>query len=510
MRYWLVGLAVIVGVAVGAPVARAQTGAAPAPVSVTIEQERAVLDKALAAARAGDAQAVDVGVTALLAADTFPQLTAQEQHTALVLAAAAKLDLGDPKAGLIFLRRVTALFQPLKDDWHLRLTAAYRAGDADDAVLSLETIARRWPVSLDEVRDGAVLRLVREVETIPGGPDRKFSLLEALYQANWTPADAFLLADRQWRDLAEAMIERGQINRAGAVAENISGPYALIEMRADRRFDAVIDRDAPRFEAEVVAARRLDLMRIAAAEQPGRLTGVNAVAGMLLQTRRTTEALALLDDALARASAPRAPYVDADEELAWTMDYRARSLVQTGRFDDAVAQWRTAAERPEQGHPNVSQTINLANLYTLLGRYEEAVTTVSEAISRDPSPFGRMLALGIRACALHGAGDRTGSARDLAELRAHQADSPSALEEAYLCTGALDAAAQLYVQRLADPEQRGAALAELQDYVRPPAATPAQQERERRRLAVRARHDVRAALARVGRVERYNLLPIAG
>ena len=518
MRQWLVGLAAVAGVAAGGPAAHAQTASPPAPaaaspavpIPTSAEQVRALLDKALGDARGGDARAVDAEVTAVLAAPNLSSLNAQEQHAAMLLAGAAKLDLGEPQAALVVLRRITALFQPLQGDWHLRLTAAYRAGDIDDAALCLETIARKWPVSLDEVRDAAVFRLTRDVAAVPGGPERKFSLLEALYSANWRPTDAFLSADRQWRELAQLMIDRGQINRAGAVAETVVGPYALIEMRADRRFDAVIDRDAVRFEAEAAAARRLETLEIAAAEQPYRLSGVNAVAGVLIQTRRTTEALKLLDQTLAQAASPDAVFIDAQEELAWTMDYRARALVQLGRFDDAVAQWRAAAARPERGQPNVSQTLNLASLYADLGRPGEADATAGEALKRGLSPYGQMQAEAVRACALHAAGDRAGSAEALGYLRAHQKDSTPALQDALLCTGALDEAAGLYKARLADPDQRAAALAELQDYVRPPAATPLQQETARRRLAVRARPDVRAAIARVGRVERYNLLPMSG
>jgi tetratricopeptide (TPR) repeat protein len=510
MRRWLLGLAAIAGVAVGGPVARAQAWPVAIASPQSLAEERVALDKALADARGRDAKLVDAEITAVLAAPSYPSLGAAEQHASLLLAGAARLDLDDPKAALVFLRRVTALFQPLKGDWHLRLTAAYRAGDIDDSALCLETIARRWPVSLDEVRDATVFRVTREVASVPGGPERKFSLLEALYGANWRPSDAFLSADRQWRELAQLMIDRGQLNRAGAVAETVAGPYALIEMRADRRFDPVIDREAPRFEAAAAAARRLETLQVAAADQPYRLSGLNAVAGVLIETRRTTEALKLLDDTLARATAADASFIDAGEELAWTMDYRARALVQLGRFDDAVAQWRAAAGRSEGGRPNVSQTINLASLYLDLGRAGEAAAVAGQALERDLSPFGAMQAQGVLACALQRAGDRVGAARALAYLRRREADAPPALQEALLCMGALDEAARLYVARLDDPERRAQALVELQDYVRPPAATPVQNAREMRRLTVRARPEVRAAIARVGRIERYNLLPMAG
>jgi tetratricopeptide (TPR) repeat protein len=465
----------------------------------------------MASARAGDLQAVDAGVQTLLAAPPYAGLNAQEQHAVLLLAGAARLDLDDPQGALAHLRRLTATFLPLKGDWHLRLTAAYRAGDYDDAVLCLETIARKWPVSLGDVRDGAVFRLTREAGQIPGGPDRKYALLEALYSANWKPTDAFVSADRQWRELAAMMLDRGAVNRAGAVAEAVAGPYAMIEMRADRRFDPVIDRETPRFAAEAAAARRLDLLEDAVVGAPDRLQGYNAVAGVLIESRRTTQALKLLDEVLERATAPnggRPAFVDTGEELAWTMDYRARALAQLGRYDEAVAQLRTAAQRPEYGQPNVSQSIGLAGLMSALGHSQEAVETAGRVLARELSPYGRMQAEAVRGCARAQGGDRVGAAQSIAYLRAHQADAPAALQEALICAGDLQGAARLYVERLSDPERRTAALAELQDYVAPPVMTPLQQDIARRKRMVRSRPDVRAAIARVGRIEHYNLLQI--
>jgi tetratricopeptide (TPR) repeat protein len=505
MRQWLLVLAAVAGVAAGGPALRAQPASPPAAAASDLAAERALLDKVLAAARAGDLQTVDAGTAELLAAPAFGGMNAQEQHATLLLAGAARLDLGDPQGALVHLRRLTTTFMPLKGDWRLRLTAAYRVGDVDDAMLCLETIARRWPVSLQDVGDAAVLRLAREAAGVPGGPERKFRLLEALYGANWKPADPLLSADRQWRELALLMLDRGEVNRAGAVAETVSGPYAMIEMRADRRFDPLIDRQAPRYGPEAAAARRLDLLEQEAARSPGRLQAYNAVAGVLIESRRTPEALKLLDAVLARAGASDA-FADAGEELAWTMDYRARALAQLGRYDEALAQLQAAAERPEYGRPNVSQSIDLAGLLWSLGRAPEAEAVADRVLALELSPYGRMKAEAVRGCARALAGDQAGLAQSLAFLEAHQADAPRALQDALICTGDLAGAARLYVDRLSDPERRAAALAELQDYAQPPVMTPLERGFARRLLLVRARPEVRAAIAKVGRIEHYNLL----
>jgi tetratricopeptide (TPR) repeat protein len=237
------------------------------------------------------------------------------------------------------------------------------------------------------------------------------------------------------------------------------------------------------------------------------------VAGVLIESRRTIEALKLLDEVLARAAAPnggRPAFPDAGEELAWTMDYHARVLAQLGRYDEAVAELRAAAQRPEYGGPNISQSINLAGLLASLGRFQEADAIAGAVLARDLSPYGRMQAEAVRGCARVQANDRSGAAGSLAFLKAHQADAPQALQEALICAGDLDGAARLYVDRLRDPDRRIAALSELQDYAAPPVTTPLQRELARRRLLVRARPAVRAAIAKVGRIEHYNLLQMPG
>ena len=91
-------------------------------------------------------------------------------------------------------------------------------------------------------------------------------------------------------------------------------------------------------------------------------------------------------------------------------------------------------------------------------------------------------------------------------LREHTDDAPGAYEGALERSGDLDAAAARLIARLSDPESRTETLVELQEYKETPAPPAVIKERRRSR-SVRARADVRAAVAKVGRIEHYDLEP---
>ena len=71
-------------------------------------------------------------------------------------------------------------------------------------------------------------------------------------------------------------------------------------------------------------------------------------------------------------------------------------------------------------------------------------------------------------------------------------------------TNQLDRAAKLLLERLRDRKQRTQALVDVQTYAAP-LRTPRQVTYESRWDAVIARPDVRAAIQRVGRIEKYRV-----
>ena len=90
-------------------------------------------------------------------------------------------------------------------------------------------------------------------------------------------------------------------------------------------------------------------------------------------------------------------------------------------------------------------------------------------------------------------------------MKAHVRDAPQIYLGTMICVGDLDAAAAEVIAELDDPAQRLAMLYNLQDYAPDPNLTKHEAAGHAAWLAVRARPDVAAAIARVGRIESYDL-----
>jgi tetratricopeptide (TPR) repeat protein len=225
---------------------------------------------------------------------------------------------------------------------------------------------------------------------------------------------------------------------------------------------------------------------------------------------RPQEGLALIDAWIAGHKA------DADDEAApdrnWILDERAETLSALGRYDDTTAAGREAAALEEDGQLNVSQTINLAERLEEQGKPQAALDVLAVFKEGGPraSVYGMMWVWTERACALGQLGRTPATSPDLAAALAYSAEhldsNPPARAETLLCVVDLDGAAAAYIARLKDPEQRADALMALSTWKRPPQPVFLAQILARLDK-VRARPDVKAAVAAVGRTE---AIPLAG
>ena len=457
--------------------------------------------EASASVRNGDPVAAAVRLDPIIAAPGFESVPDVSRHCALFLRGVAALLQKDWQRALQFLKASCATDHATPYDWQGRFEAAWQIPDFPDAIASATVLARRFPNAF-LLYPSTVTRLAREAAKLPDSRPR-FELLDGLFEARWNPG--VTEPSDLWKDLALLSLERNDPARARRAVQRVTGPRALIAMRADRRFDDIVRTDPARFDVLKAQAAEIEQLRAAVRESPRSLQVLMELLRALSLARRYDEVLQLTDTVLARVEKARirAPYDDVNERLIWVLNERSGALRYTGRWHEAVETLSRAARMPEGNSPrNVSQSLNLGFLFCELDRPKEALAAISQVTNL--TDHGRQVREFVRLLAAAELQDTASSETALANLR--REGDPQALEFALLALNRLDDAARLFLSRLADATLRNDVLYEAQDIVLPPAP-PRVIEWRARSDAVIGRPEVQAAILEYGRIERYDLGP---
>jgi len=384
--------------------------------------------------------------------------------------------------------------------WTLRLEAAVKLGDYGDALKTLTVLSERWPATVPRLTDAYVLYILSKSRTIPALRDRRTDALLALYESKWTLQDSFAAADELRLDLVRGLLDEGKVAKAREVAATITLPSAIVAMRSLRRFDAVISPGQSDGDLAQIADRHVLSLRSKISAAPDKLKGPVTLAGSLYSSVKLTDALAVVDDAIARAvpSAGGAPPFTDMDQLIWAYDRKARILLMLGRGDEAVAAMQAGAALQEHGNDNVSQQLNLAEFYATLGRPKDALAAAGRVGDDHVSGYGRMDREGVRVEALVQLHDQAGLKMSLDYMHAHEADAPMWLFEALLVSGDEEGAARDLIKLLKDPVRQAGALGELLDRATPDTAPDWVKMRQGLIRALRQRPDVKAAVAAAG------------
>lgn len=404
--------------------------------------------------------------------------------------------------------KLTSNPNAIREDWEARFVSAGVGDDVNDAIYSLKAIAQGWPEVLRTYDDRSLGRFIYDVLKSQEPLDKR-GLLEALFDANWTYKDGIEPSDL-WVELARLQVEQ-QPERAAETVARIKSPRTVLIIRVDRRFDALARAKPEIFDVPAAIERESDQLEQLSRLSPRDLGLRTARLVALVDAGRFQQAIDLADAVLAQAATPEAAaalYDDGEEQINWILNYRAWALQNLARWDEAEKYLKEAAARLERGQPNVSNTINLAHFYASLGRSGEAVAALGKlATSSDgASPYGQMQIQRLMLRAALASSDAGGVRAALDNLRKNQSASPGTFQESLLDANEIDEAASLMISRLRDPLLRSAALEDIQEYqhVTP---TPMERTLQERWRTLRARKDVLEAVAEVGRIERFALLP---
>ena len=445
----------------------------------------------------------DAKMQSAITARSFATQPAELRHAALQLAAAAALQVGDPKRALTLLKRSSEMKEADSDDGILRVIAGNAAHDRQEVAAALMLVATRWPDTLPQLEPGRELgRAMFSLEEVASESDR-YAVLSALFDARLTEQHDD--DSDWWRDLALLRLHRNDLDGARQALLRIKDPYVAISVECDKRYDPIRNQLDTWPGVASLAGRGVDTV-LKRAQDTGELEYMVRLADLLGESLRFEHELQVTDTVIELVETAGAKaYDDYDDWYVWILNARAHALFGLGRWDAAISQERVASDLAENRGANVSQVINLAWMYALTGKPEESLSTLERLRPGSSSTYGDMQAQGVRVIAAVQLHDIAAVEGALAFMRQHPDTAAGTLEEALIAAGRDDEAAQLLISRLDDDHRRTEALQAVQEYgngVRPTVES----ELHRHWKAIVDRADVQAAIARVGRTGHYPVM----
>lgn len=437
----------------------------------------------------------------------FELLAEDEQSLVLYLLAIATEGLKDYLGAHELI--VLATDTPTADSeaWLTRARLSFRLQNWPDAGLAIETVARRWPKALADVKSSAVMRTAYRLRADHASRGTYLALAQALFEAGFR-LDWGAEPDALWQDLALQVLERGDLAAARKIAGRITTPDRLARIRADRRFDKLVAAEPRAFDVAAAAASECRRWRGLVRQHPRSLDVRVQYVYRLMMAGDFQQALDVTEESIAAHSrgAPGKPsFDDADDTLNWIHDVRSDALRGLGRFDEALQAMQAASLLRESSGDKASQAINLGYAFISRQRPEDAMRALDGVDwAKALSPYGRTQLQYVRFRANLQLGKREAAEEIYAWLRENHGEASNVWQRAMLHWGDLDGAAADLIVRLRDPWQREDALYEVQHF-RPIPLLPQEEEDLRMWEALLAREDVAAAIAEVGRRDR---LPI--
>lgn len=523
----LTALTIILVLALASPAVAGSQASAPdsgPPQSQKEAAERPAIQtvavRALQAAQshlmAQDFNAARADLQPLVHHPDFATLPPNLRHAVLTMLAWCDLAAGDASAAYT---HVTAAGPATGDQsdtfyYYTRALAADMTSHKDEALEILTSIPSAVPRAMSMLDVGYLMTVATYARGKGDNGAARRKLLEAYYGAGYASPEAAVPAERLWFDLFEAEVAAGNDHKATELVAGFSEPEDVIRLTVDNRYAGYLKTTPALADFHEVIEASLRRSRKNLEDHPRSLAAVRDLSYRLANANRLDEALVLVDSTIAKVNAApkdQPAFDDQAANLQWIYMVRSIVMARLGHREDETKNQETARDSALSGgaaSDDVSQPINLGGIYVSEGKAREALDAV-KSVDAHVSPYGRMAAMGVRACAYKQLGDTAKLAETMAYMKAHVDDGLMPLRGALECTGDSDALATLLVQRLDNPDTRNQALLWVQGYLHEPETAYEKTLSEVEQKAM-ADHTVKAAVEKYGSVRSWPVFKIIG
>ncbi len=376
-----------------------------------------------------------------------------------------------------------------------RLTSYLGLEQYDDAYKDLLVLAQSYPNDIKDVTLRNIFAVGRRLLKTERHDDL-LTLLLALKKANYRGPDPLITTDYLYKYLIQELVDHKRADEAIPLVADLAQYDALMELSTQARYAALRTAPgmAPLLQPQDFPARQLAYAQKLAAQNPKSLKTLTHLVAALRLNARYAEAAKAGQDALKSL----AKYdKDAEYEL-WLRNEVAYALQAQGLFADANALLQPLLKQDAKDNSSlVNQFINLGIMLVEQGRYQDAMAAAAKAHGHSSS-YGEKSIQYVNACALSRMGKTAEAEIIFLDMLKKPEEGYDLVTDAALCLKHEDQAAAIVLARLKDKTQQDGMLANLQTCRDNPKRPPLAREMRATLMRLRARPDVKAAIAPVG------------
>lgn len=405
-------------------------------------------------------------------------------------------------------QRATQYPDATEEAWVARFETALDTNDYADADVTFAKLRESFRDFVDNLSGDFVFRFERGLLTLPKSEERQFAFEDYLYEDGWLNGGTTMFIDTIRFHYAMHLMDKGNKERAAHILDKITSPHIIAVLKADKRFDAVLASNSDKFDVDAALKEKVEQSAAMQFKSLLPLCACEIYSSALYEAGRFDDSVKTIDKALRLIAPLMASVREADpsydEHYTNLLFQRALSLFALGRTDEAVGvasglQWENCCGQ------NSDMPAVMGQFLVWMGKGQEANEYLASFPRNYLAPQDVADTESLQVCAQIESHQTSGIQYELSELR-KAVYEPGAAIQGYLCADRLDDAANFVIAELADPQLRALALDQLQIYSPAAVQTEMQKSLQAKFAALRERPDVLAAVAKIGRINRYSIV----